>query len=215
MQTQCFAKWHEGSKDYAYRDGTILQYDDGWKLLGNVILLNPGSAKPLRFEKANDTFEKNYPYFADDGEYYPFSVDPLMRSLVGLFKQKFPEGGVIRIYNLFNLAQPKSGEALEVFAKAPDREWMTTPMEKVDFHDAPVIVATGGSVHAHPKLEDRLRLYIAKVPADKLYAIVRTGDKTFAVQKAEPNDNGLVESYHPSFACHYGNKTVWGNDTVV
>ena len=132
-----------------------------------------------------------------------------MRSLMALFKQKYPDGGVIRIYNLFNLAEPKSGEALEVFADMPESEWMTTPMEKVDFHDAPVIVATSGNVHAHPKLEEQLRRYISKVPDDKLYAIVRRDDTTFAVEKAAPDVNRLVESYHPSYTCKYGNRTIW------
>ena len=84
-----------------------------------------------------------------------------------------------------------------------------TPMESVDFYDAPVIVATGGSVHAHLKLEEQLHRYIAKASADKLYAIVRSGDKTFAVEKAVPDENGCVESYHPSYTCKYGNETVW------
>ena len=72
-----------------------------------------------------------------------------------------------------------------------------TPEELINFHNAPVIVATGGSVHAHPKLEEQLHRYIAKAPADKLYAIVRNDDKVFAVEKAVPDANGLVESYHP------------------
>ena len=179
--------------------------------MGNVILLNPGSAKPQENAlPANDYLKKLYPHFADDGDYYPpFRVDPLIRSLVTLFKQRYPDGGVIRLYNLFNLAEPKYGDALDVFANTSEREWMMTPMESVDFHDAPVIVATGGNVHAYEKLEEQLRRYIAKAPADKLYAIVRRDDSTFVIDKAEPNDKGMIESYHPSYTCKYGNRTKW------
>ena len=133
-----------------------------------------------------------------------------MRSLVALFKQKYPKGGVIRIYNLFNLAEPKSGKALDTFVESKESDYNITPMESMDFHNAPVIVATGGNVHAHPKLEEQLRRYIAKAPADKLYAIVRRDDTTYAVEKAVPDTNGLVESYHPSYTCKYGNRTIWG-----
>ncbi len=209
MQTQCFAKWHEDDRGNAYRDGTILQYGEGWGLLGNVILLNPGSANPQNDTPANDYLKEQYSHFADNGEYYPFSVDPLMRSLVALFKQRYPEGGVLRICNLFNLKNPDSGTALKTFPKVEENKHMMTPMESMDFHDGPVIVATGGSVHAHPKLEEQLRRYIAKTPADMLYAIVRRDDTTFAVEKAMPDTNGLVESYHPSYTCKYGNSTIW------
>ena len=209
MQRKCFAKWHEDEQGNDYRDGTILQYGNKWELLGNVILLNPGSAKPQNDIPANDYLKEHYPHFADDGDYYPFTVDPLMRSLVELFKQKYPDGGVIRIYNLFNLKNPDSGNALETFPKIEENNHMITSMESVDFHDAPVIVATGESARAHPKLEEQLRRYIAKAPADKLYAIVRSGDRTFAVERTVPDEKGWVESYHPSYTCKYGNETVW------
>ncbi len=132
-----------------------------------------------------------------------------MHSLVSLIEQKYPNGGTIRIYNLFNLAEPKSSKALEVFPNVSESEWTMTPMESLDFHNVPVIVATGGSAHAHPKLEEQLRRYIAKAPADKLYAIVRSGNKTFSVEKAIPNEKGLIESYHLSYTCKYGNTTKW------
>ena len=133
-----------------------------------------------------------------------------MRSLVELFKQKYPDGGVIRIYNLFNLAEPKSGKAMNVFANASESEWMVTPMESVDFHDAPVIVATSGSVHAHPELEEQLRRYIANISMKNLFAIVRHDTSAFAVERVESDEKGLIESCHPSYTCQYGHQTIYG-----
>ena len=51
-----------------------------------------------------------------------------MRSLVALFKQKYPEGGVFRICNLFNLKNPDSGTALETFPKVEEnKQWWKCP----------------------------------------------------------------------------------------
>ena len=209
MQKQCFAKWYEDEEGNFYRDETILQYGNSWNLLENIILLNPGSATPINDKPMNEYLRENYPYFTDDGDYYKFSIDPLMHSLIALFKKKYPKGGAIRIYNLFNLKNPNSGNALEIFAKIDKNKYMTTPIKTVDFHNAPVIIATGKNVHTHPKLEKQLKQFIAKVPIKSLYAIVRQDKSTFSIEKATPNTNGLVESYHPSYACRYGNTIKW------
>ena len=209
MQTQCFVKWQKDEADNFYRDGTILQYGKSWNLLGNVILLNPGSAKPMDEKPMNAYLKEHDPYFDDDGEYFAFNVDPLMCSLVSLFKQKYPDGGTIRIYNLFNLKNAKSGDALEIFANISKNRYAMTPIERVDFHNAPVIIVTGKNVHAHPKLEEQLQRFIAKTPAENLYAITRKDKSTFLIEKAVPNENGLVENYHPSYSCKYGNTTKW------
>ena len=58
MQRKCFAKWHEDERGNAYRDGTILQYGNGWELLGNVILLNP-AARSRKTTFQQTTISKN------------------------------------------------------------------------------------------------------------------------------------------------------------
>ncbi len=210
MQRRCFAKWHQDSDGNVYRDGTILQYGDEWQLLGSVILLNPGSAKPLDRKPVNALLSKHLEGFNDNDEYYAYSLDPLMRALIEIFTQKFPNGGVIRIYNLFNLKNPKSGSAIEVLKKIEKSSFLFTPMSEVDFKDAAVIVATGDGVHADPRLENQLRRYIKKAPKDNLYAIVRKDKNLFTIQRTKPNQDGLIESYHPSYTCFYGNVTRWG-----
>ena len=209
MQVQCFAKWYEDKAGNFYRDGTILQYGDSWNLLENIILLNPGSAVPMNDKPMNVYLKERYSYFIDGGIFYEFSIDPLMHSLVALFKKKYPKGGVIRIYNLFNLKNPNSGNALENFAKIGTNKYMMTPIKTVDFHNVPVIIATGENVHAHPQLEEQLRKLIAKIPEKNLYAITKQDKSTFTIEKVTPDEKGLIESYHPSYACRYGKTTKW------
>ena len=209
MQTQCFAKWQRDEEGNFYRDGTILQYGNDWNLLGNVILLNPGSAEPVDEKPINEYLKEYNPYFENDGKYFAFSIDPLMSCLISLFRQKYPDGGTIRIYNLFNLKNAKSKDALETFAKISENKYIFTPIEKVDFHNKLVIVATGKNVYTHPKLEEQLRRYIAKAPENKLYTILKKDNSTFVIEKVFPNKFGLIESYHPSYTCKYGNITKW------
>ena len=45
----CYARWCE-EKGNQFRDETILQFGDGWQLVANIILLNPGSAMPKKLE---------------------------------------------------------------------------------------------------------------------------------------------------------------------
>lgn len=209
MRTICFAKWNEDKEGNAYRDGTILQYGDSWELIGNVVLLNPGSSVPINNTTANKYIKDHYRYFDDNGEYYEFSVDPLMKSLVELFKKKYPNSGVIGIFNLFNLKNPDSEGALEEFAKHSESEFMQTPEEAIDFHNVWVMVSTGKNVHTHTKLEKQLHNYVAKAPKNSLFSIQRKDKTTFLVKEATPDKNGLVESYHLSYTSKYGNTTEW------
>lgn len=173
---KCYARWAQDTEGNTYRDQTILQYGDSWKILGNVILLNPGSAKPLDGEAKNSLLAEKFPCFHNAGDYLETSIDPLMRYMFGLFSEKYPNGGVIRLYNLFNLKETDSGVALDKFRQYSDETRMMTPLDEIDFCDSTVIIATGGNVHSDEKLEKRLSEYISAASKDKLYAIVKNGD---------------------------------------
>lgn len=48
MSMKCFARWEpESGSGVCFRDQTILQFGNSWKLLASFVLLNPGSALPL------------------------------------------------------------------------------------------------------------------------------------------------------------------------
>jgi len=106
MQKRCFARWYSDSDGNIYRDGALLQFGNSWQLLGSVILLNPGSAKPLDEKPCNKFLCMHLEGFDDKRDYYACSVDPLMRALIEIFTQRFPDGG--RNTNLQSLQSQKS-----------------------------------------------------------------------------------------------------------
>jgi len=203
---RCFARWWE-EDGKCYRDQTILQFGESWKPLANFILLNPGSATPMDNTPQNGYLaSKDLPCFVDEGVYYRFSIDRLMGDLLKLYAQKF-DGGVIRIYNLFNLKNQHSGSAIEEYRRFASARHMHTKPREIWYADAPVIVAVGDHLHADPGLEEELKKYIALADPSRLYSLSKVGEREFAIKRARPDDSGLIESYHPSYTFKYGNRT--------
>ena len=58
-----------------------------------------------------------------------------------------------------------------------------------------------------PRTIFMVKKYIALANQAQLYALVRHRDKTFAIKKVQPDDTGIIESYHPSYTFKYGNTT--------
>ena len=208
---KCFARWHKGNESGAlYRDQTILQFGDSWELRASFVLLNPGSAVPL-----NETDQTEYlrtqalPFFVEPvgGEtYVEFSIDRLMNDVIKLFFNKH-SGGTIKLYNLFNLKNQNSGEAMEQFSKNQTHSKIFTEDQDIKFCDAPVIIASGKNVNKNLILKQEVMRYISLANANRLYKIARAGKKSFSIVKAAPDKHGLVDSYHPSYTFKYGNST--------
>jgi hypothetical protein len=183
-----------------------LQFGDGRNLVANVVLLNPGSAVPVSDQAKIDS---KIECIESDGEYCEFSLDPLMRNLLSLFANKY-DGGVVRIYNLFNLKEHDSQKALEAYERYKESPYMHTPAEEICYGDAPVVIACGGNAYSHPGLVEELKKYISLADESQLYALKKAGEKSFTFQKASPDRSGLVDSYHPSYTFRYGNTTSLG-----
>ena len=58
-----------------YRLNTILQFGDSWNLIGNIVLANPGSAKPQKKITINELINLNYFFEATRDEVISFSDD--------------------------------------------------------------------------------------------------------------------------------------------
>ena len=127
--TRVFAHY-EKINNIGYRWRTLLQLGYSWNILGTVIMKNPGSSGPLKYngeeaipikeselltqlKKFDDT--KN----DENKEWYYFSVDNTMRHVVHLIggyldshgKRK---EGIIQIFNLFNVIDPSLDNALVI-----------------------------------------------------------------------------------------------------
>jgi hypothetical protein len=208
---KCFARWHKDNESGTFfGDQTILQFGDSWELRASFVLLNPGSAVPL-----NETDQTEYlrsqalPFFVEPtgGEtYVEFSIDRLMNDVIKLFATDH-SGGTIKLYNLFNLKNQNSSEAIEWFSTNQAHPKMFTTNQEIKFCDAPVIIASGKNVNKNPILKQEVMRYISLTNANSIYKIARAGKKSFSIVKAAPDKHGLVDSYHPSYTFKYGNST--------
>lgn len=209
----CFARWRRGRSPAVYfRDHTLLQYGGGWDLLASFVLLNPGSAMPAGHDSQNEFLAaKRLPYFVPprDGEvYFAFTIDPLMRSLVQLFNRVFPRG-VIKLYNLFNFRNQNSSGALADLERHSHEPAMFSDASEIVFAGRPVVIATGRAPFDVARLGNELRKYVSLCDPSLLYTVSKIGTKQFAVTKAQVGADGLVDSFHPSHTCKYGNSTAF------
>ena len=209
LNSKCFARWKELDSYLSFRDQTILQFGDSWNLLANIVLLNPGSAMPVKEKGIQNKYleDKNLSFYVSgDGEYYEFNLDPLMKNLIKLYSSKY-DGGVIKIYNLFNLKNQKSNKAIDEYKQYHEIELIHTKKEEIKYNDKPVIIATGDNVFSHEKLINELKKYISLAKEEQLFSLQKFQDKSYKIERAKLNEDLLIESYHPSFTFMYGNTT--------
>ena len=207
---QCFARCEKDDEaGVFFRDQTILKFGNSWDLLASFILLNPGSALPLNDETKTDFLRaKNLPFFVEpeaNEKYVEFSIDRLMQDILKLFSSNF-DGGTIRLYNLFNLNNPYSGEAVEQFKKNTKHPKMISSESEIKFCDAPVIVASGGNAK-DSELKKQLIKHIELAPKENLFALCQKEPRKYHFKRADVDLSGFVDSYHPSYTFKYGNTT--------
>lgn len=211
---RCYARWKNDSKENIfYRDQTILQFGDSWELVANLVLLNPGSATPLNeIDQSGLLRSKFLPFFVEpeSGErYVEFSIDRLMRDVLGLFSKHF-DGGTIRLFNLFNLKNQYSAQVIQQSQEHDHHKKMFSPNSEIRYCDAPVIIASGRNVKSNPRLAAELIRHISLASPSQLYALKNIGHHLFSIQREVPDENGFINSYHPSYTFKYGNKTEIG-----
>ena len=198
---RCFARWKEAN-GLCFRDQTILQFGDSWKLLASFVLLNPGSATPLKDKGLKNTFleGEKLSFYVNKGDYYEFSVDPLMEQLIEKLYLNRYSGGVLKLYNLFNLKEPDSAEAKKQFKNNQCLSEMFTAEEDVKFGNAPVIIACGRDLPAG--LMEMLSNYIRWAKPEQLYSLSKKRSALFSMEEGD-GGNGTGR-YHPSFAFKNG-----------
>jgi hypothetical protein len=122
---QVFAEYIE-ENGIVYRKNTLLQFGSSWKLIGNVVLANPGSARPASKLNSEDMqsvgeFFSSYRYgtAGDPINWYEFSPDSTMRQVEKIFsgwylgKDKELKG-VIQLFNTFNIINQNLSEAIKL-----------------------------------------------------------------------------------------------------
>lgn len=211
---RCFARWAQDDQaEVFFRDQTILQFGNSWNLLASFVLLNPGSSLPLSTVDQTELLRSQcLPYFVEPNEgerYVEFSIDRLMNDVLKIFRAEY-SGGTIRLYNLFNLKNQHSGEAVEQFLANKSHPKMFAADTEVKYCDSPVVVASGGNSQKNTDLRNELIRYVSLAKTENLYKLAKFGHREFSIIKAEPDSAGFIQSYHPSYTFKYGNSTNLG-----
>jgi hypothetical protein len=107
-----------------YRRNTLLQFGDGWKLIGSAVLANPGSAEPIS-AVSNDLLvliSEFYEKFRcgekiQPNNWHEFSPDSTMRFVEKIFNgwylgQNIELNGVIQLFNTFNIKNQNLQQAV-------------------------------------------------------------------------------------------------------
>ncbi len=108
-----------------FRKNTLLQFGDDWDLLGNAVLANPGSAKPMDtpLHEVLASLRYFYEKYREPGSFVPgnwfeFSPDSTMRFVEKIFSGwYFGKGlelnGVIQLFNTFNVRDQNLSQAID------------------------------------------------------------------------------------------------------
>lgn len=152
-----YARYFE-ENGLGFRRDTILQLGDSWDLIGSIILMNPGSAVPISNIASQDVLSQlsKLTGINESQDWKEFSVDPTMRWIETLFSGRYigenrSLNGVIQLFNLFNLRNQNSGEAIEL-KKTTDNENISSILEDVKrLRDKPVYLGWGNAGKYHLK----------------------------------------------------------------
>lgn len=211
---QCFARWREDRRNNLnFRDQTFLQFGNSWELRANLVLLNPGSSAPIN-KKIQTRYvrEQNLPFFVEpdaNEHYYEFKLDRLMIDMLKCFSKKC-EGGVIKIYNAFNIKNQYSDHAIQSYKLYRNHPFVQTAPQEINFLDAPVIFATGSHVKCDEGLINELNKFYRHPTSETHFVLQKKDPKLFRFTKVEHEDH-LLNSYHPSYTFKYGNFTECGD----
>ena len=106
-----------------FRKNTLLQIGDGWDLIGNAVLANPGSSEPIGVPTNEEvaSISRFYEKHREPGDFIPrnwyeFSGDSTMRCLEKIFNgwyfgKSISLNGVIQLFNTFNVRDQNLSQA--------------------------------------------------------------------------------------------------------
>ena len=170
---QSFAYWEETPVG-GYRRGTLLVGNGDETIVGNAVLKNPGSARPLEMESKRH-----------DGR-LEFSVDQTMYALAELFGIN-KNGGTVRLYNLSSIREAD-------FSKA--KKLIDTTAAKDD--DVAEEIANGPAVPTYLGWGDLYKNPRLRAKAEEIFEAAK---KYTPSLKPNIDDNLFI---HPLYLMRYG-----------
>ena len=135
-------------KGIEYRTNTLLQFGDSWRLIGNVVLANPGSSTPSpaisddenkKLECFWQQYRKNLANF-EMKNWSRFEPDSTMRFIRNIFSgyyinEDIELNGIVQLFNTFNVKNQNLAEAIEQ-SKTWSDKLFSRGVESC-FHDKP------------------------------------------------------------------------------
>ena len=130
-----------------FRKNTLLQFGSGWDLLGNTVLANPGSAKPVDtppnevLASLRNFYDKyREPRSFTPEKWFEFSPDSTMRFVEKIFSgwyfgKDIELNGVIQLFNTFNVRDQNLPQAIDNIGINSDLLFSYNVPEY--FHDKP------------------------------------------------------------------------------
>lgn len=189
-----YAEYFE-ENNFKFRTNTILQFGDSWNLIGNIILANPGSSKPIKnIDSLVENNLKNfYSHYRENNaikieNWYEFAPDQTMHRIKKIFNGEYigkvkELKGVIQLFNTFNIKNQYLDEAVK--QTNIKSEYLYSIGIENYFHDKPTYFGFSSSVLNNDRLSK-----IAQNIFENSSSIIKN------IYNVEFNNNKF---YHPTY----------------
>jgi len=184
-----------------YRWRTIIQIGDSWDIRGTIFMKNPGSSKSIEPDIKpieNDGLLEELRKFDDrrtslSNDWYEFSVDRTMISVINLFKAYYEAhgkqlNGVIQIFNLFNVRDANLKKAMDKCKVDGLDKLLYTTDDDIKNIESPVYIGWG-NLWRNPAHKENAQRIFSEV-----------------IKKTSYLYNSIEENkfYHPQYLMNYG-----------
>lgn len=151
---------------------TLLQYGESWEIIGSVVMMNPGSSRPLHKVTDQAIIDKLVTFDeTNHEEWYEFTEDNAMRNVGELFalreqkKSRHELKGIIQIFNLFYIRDANLARAKETVWRIAYPSWFSTDYDircMTEYNGKPIkapIYLGFGALAKEPSYSDKARLF--------------------------------------------------------
>ncbi len=163
-----------------YRTNTLLQFGDSWEIIGSIVCINPGSAKPMDSIVLSDEIFNEIEKISgkqNKADWKRFSPDSTMgwikrvfNGYYGNMQQEKDLSGVIQLFNLFNLRDQQLDIALKSINQNESSFLFSTESDIKLMKDKPVFIGCGKIAHVHPILNKKAKEIFDSVTENTVYS---------------------------------------------
>ena len=163
---------------FNYRTNTLLQFGNSWEVIGSIVCINPGSAKPLDFVLSEEVFNEIEKISGkqNKADWKRFSPDSTMGWIKRIFngyyannQQEKELSGVIQLFNLFNLRDQQLEMAIQSIHQNDSSLLFSTESDIELMKDKPVYIGCGKIAHEHPVLNKKAKEIFHSVIGNTVY----------------------------------------------